>query len=135
MTKVLIAEDDALIALTLEMGLVSDGYEVCGVAPTIAKGVELAELHRPDFAVIDLHLAHGDDGRVLAEKLTRLGPIGIVFATGLLDPDRLAGGPRGGSLQKPYRPRDVVEALRAVEYMQRSGVPPEELPLGLQLVF
>ncbi|HVJ54149.1 MAG TPA: response regulator [Aliidongia sp.] len=134
MAKVLIAEDDALIAITLEMGLSMGGYEICGVVPTVAKGIELAERHQPDLAVIDLRLANHDDGRELAVALNRSRRVGIVFATGNLDLDQLAGGPGDICLQKPYRPADVVEALRAVERMIQTGELPARLPEGLHLI-
>ena len=42
MHKVLIAEDDLMIADMLEMSLVDSGYEVCGIARTVAEAVALA---------------------------------------------------------------------------------------------
>jgi DNA-binding response OmpR family regulator len=134
MAKVLIAEDDALIAATLEMGLSDSGYEVCGVAATIARAVEIAERHQPDLAVIDLNLARGEDGRELAARLNRSRRIGIAFATGDLEPRLLVGAPGEVCLEKPFRIRDIVEALRTVEHILREGAPPARLPPGLHLI-
>lgn len=55
--KVLIAEDDLLIADMVEDILVAHGYEVCGIARTVAEAVALGSLNRPDLAVLDLRLA------------------------------------------------------------------------------
>ena len=57
--KVLIAEDDLLMADMLEDALVDNGYEVCGIARTVEKAVELGEKHRPDLAILDLRLEGG----------------------------------------------------------------------------
>ena len=66
MKKVLIAEDNVLIADMLEDFLVSGGYEVCGIARTVDEAVALADLHKPDLAVLDFRLADGGYGRKLA---------------------------------------------------------------------
>ena len=58
-TKVLIVEDDLMIADSAEEVLVEYGYRVCGIARTIAEAVDLGFRHRPDIAVIDLRLADG----------------------------------------------------------------------------
>jgi response regulator of citrate/malate metabolism len=57
--KVLIAEDDLMIADIAEEILIEHGYEVCGIARTVAEAVTLAQQHKPDLAVLDLRLADG----------------------------------------------------------------------------
>ena len=57
MLKVLIAEDDLMLADLAEEILVDAGYEVCGIARTVAEAVALAQHHKPDLAVLDLRLA------------------------------------------------------------------------------
>ena len=52
MARVLIAEDDLMIADLLEETLVGHGYEVCGIARTVAKAIALGHLHSPDFAIL-----------------------------------------------------------------------------------
>src|SRR4051812_31780319 len=58
-TTVLIVEDDPLIALSLQMVLEDEGYEVCGVAATERQAISLGLTHRPDVAVVDVRLAEG----------------------------------------------------------------------------
>ena len=57
MPTVMIAEDDLIMADMLAETLVEGGYEVCGIAGTVEKAVELAERHKPDLAVLDIRLA------------------------------------------------------------------------------
>jgi CheY-like chemotaxis protein len=82
MLKVMIAEDDLVMADMLEDVLVAGGYEVCGIARTVEEGVELGELHKPDLAVLDVRLAGGDRGTDIAARLHRPGGPGILYATG-----------------------------------------------------
>ena len=60
MAKVIIAEDDLLIADLLEDVLVRAGYEVCGMASTVGETIALCNQLHPDLAVIDMRLADGD---------------------------------------------------------------------------
>jgi len=80
--KVLIAEDELMIADMAEEILVKHGYEVCGIARTVAEAVALARSHRPDLAVIDMRLADGGLGTEVAAQLGPLGRLGILYASG-----------------------------------------------------
>ncbi len=62
MPTVMIAEDDLLVADMLEEVLVNSGYDVCGIANTVDKAVELGERHKPDLAILDIRLAQGGLG-------------------------------------------------------------------------
>jgi DNA-binding response OmpR family regulator len=59
MPKVLIVEDDFMIADCLEEILVDAGYEVCGIAREVDEAIAMGKELRPDLAVIDLRLAAG----------------------------------------------------------------------------
>jgi CheY-like chemotaxis protein len=80
--KVLIAEDDLMIADIAEEILIEHGYEVCGIARTVAEAVVLAQHYKPDLAVLDLRLADGDLGTEIAAQLLPLGRLGALYATG-----------------------------------------------------
>ena len=81
MLKVMIAEDDLLLADMLEEVLVDNGYSVCGIARTVGKAVELAKRHKPDLAVLDIRLAEGGLGMEIAARMNRKG-MGVLYATG-----------------------------------------------------
>jgi len=82
MLKVLIAEDDLMIADMAEEILVEGGFEVCGIARTVTEGVALGRLHKPDLAVIDMRLADGGMGTEIAAQLSAFGRLGVLYATG-----------------------------------------------------
>jgi two-component system, response regulator PdtaR len=69
MTSVMIAEDDLFMADMLEEALAASGYEVCGIARTVEKAVELAERHKPDLAILDIRLANGGLGTDIPARL------------------------------------------------------------------
>jgi len=112
-TRVLVVEDEIMLALFLEDMLAEHGYEVAGVASRLEEGLARAEV--PDFAlaVLDVHL-NGQDVFPLADRLAEQG-LPFVFATGYGArgiPERHAGRP---VLQKPFLPDDLARALAGLE--------------------
>ena len=113
--RVLIVEDDMLIALDVEHALREAGYDVCGVACSEAEALELAERLRPEMAVVDISLGPGD-GRVVAKTLCGAYATKVLFATGQCDEvDGLEGTGAVACLPKPYQADIVPPALVAVE--------------------
>jgi DNA-binding response OmpR family regulator len=139
MLRVLIAEDDLMIADLIEETLVAHGYEVCGIASTVAEGIALGRLHQPDFAIIDMRLADGGLGTDLAFELDR-AHLGIVFALGILYAtgnislllQKVADG--DACLAKPYRPEDLMRSLKIVTDMIIFGIASPPFPRGFQLL-
>jgi len=128
MLKVMIAEDDLMMADMLEDVLVEGGYEVCGIARTVEKGVALGERHQPDLAVLDLLLAGGGLGTEIAARLNRQGQLGVLYATGNTGHTSLTRADGEACLGKPYRPEDVVRALKIVEEIVATGEASKPFP-------
>ena len=84
MPSVMIAEDDLFMADMLEEALAANGYDVCGIARTVEKAVELAEHYKPDLAVLDIRLADGGLGTDIPARLKNQGNMGA----GAPRPDR-----------------------------------------------
>jgi AmiR/NasT family two-component response regulator len=114
MLKVLIAEDDLLIASLAEEIIVEAGYEVCGVARTVAGAVELARKHKPDLAVIDLRLAERGCGSEIAAQLSDLPRLGVLYTSGDMLHAMLTTAGLHASIAKPYRSSDLVRGLEVV---------------------
>ncbi len=128
MLKVMIAEDDLIMADMLEDVLIRSGYEVCGIARTVDKAVELGEQHRPDLAILDLRLADGGIGTEIAARLNRHGSLGVLYASGNAGQMGLTKADGEACLGKPYRAVDVVRALEIVEQMVSTGEASRTLP-------
>ncbi len=108
--RVLVAEDEAIIALDLEFALRKLGCEVLGPTASVAHTLELLGRERPDAALLDLHLVDGHALRV-AETLRTI-EVPFILATGDA-PDELGHPalqlvPR---LEKPYRGDELRQAL------------------------
>ncbi len=135
MLKVVIAEDELLIADALEEALIENGYEVCGIARNVEQAVVLCELHLPDLAVLDVRLAKGDRGPEIARRLSSKGKIGVLYATG--DDARISTltfADGEASITKPYRTVDVVRALAIVREIATGGTAVPPFPTGFRLL-
>ncbi len=132
MTKrVLIVEDEALVALTLEDVLIEAGYVVCGVADRPTQALEIARVLEPELAIIDVRLADGGNGIVLAELLAAEMPVRMLFATGNPAEVRACASAGHGCLAKPFQAEALLAALAAVQFGSTSEIPGFfHLPLG-----
>jgi CheY-like chemotaxis protein len=95
--RVLVVEDEALVALQLEDMLSDLGCAVIGPAARVHQALDLLNGQRVDAAVLDLNVA-GELVYPVAEALTRRG-VPFIFATGY--------GASG--LTEPYRSRPVLQ--------------------------
>src|ERR1700722_4755344 len=107
MLKVLIAEDDLLIADMAEELLTDHGYEVCGIGRNVADTLTLARHHKPDLAILDMRLADGDLGTRIADELADVDRLGILYVTGNVAAVTSAAAHGHACLAKPYRTGDL----------------------------
>jgi CheY-like chemotaxis protein len=121
MSKVMIAEDDLLMADMLSDVLIDGGYEVCGIARTVDEAVELGKHHKPDLAVLDIRLADGGLGTDIPARLKNGGHMGVLYASGHSGQMGLTKANGEALLTKPYRPKDVLRAMTIVEQIVKTG--------------
>ena len=79
--RVLVVEDDFLIAMQTEIALTAAGFEVIGPATTAEEAVALAHEAQPSLAVMDIRLASSRDGIDAARQLYQDLAIRCIFAT------------------------------------------------------
>ncbi|MBB3312249.1 DNA-binding NarL/FixJ family response regulator [Rhizobium sp. BK196] len=117
--RVLIVEDEPLIALDLEMTIEDMGVHVAGLAADREAALRLAPL--ADIALVDVNLSDGATGPEIGRKLAEEHGISVVFMTA--NPEVVADGVRGalGVVQKPVMPRVVEQLLRYVA-ARRAGI-------------
>lgn len=132
--KVLVAEDDLLIADALEDVLARAGFEVCGIARTVSEAVELAEQYAPEFAVLDLRLAEGGVGTEIVERFPSSRRIGILYATGTTEQPSLTRTHGDALISKPYQPRDIIRALNIIRQIIDGDEPSLPFPPGFALL-
>jgi DNA-binding response OmpR family regulator len=133
MRKVLIVEDDPMVAGLLSEILVEGEYAVCGIARTVAEAVALVRLNSPDLAVIDLRLADGGLGTEVAAELGARGALGILYTTGATHVV-LTVKDGHARLAKPYRDTDLLRGLEIVAGMVSTGTASPPFPSGFQLL-
>jgi len=113
--RILVVEDDYLIALQVETALAEAGFHVVGVAASAEEATELAGAHQPDLVVMDIRLSGTRDGIDLAIELYRDYAIRCLFATAHADAQaRRRAEPADplGWLQKPYTMASLVGMVR-----------------------
>jgi CheY-like chemotaxis protein len=132
--KVLIAEDDLMIADMVEEILIADGYAVCGIARTVAEAVALGRRHRPDLAIIDMRLAGGGLGTEVAAQLRPMGRLGVLYASGNVELVMRSAADGDACIAKPYRFPDLLRALEIVADIVRVGVGSPPFPRGFNLL-
>lgn len=131
--RVLIVEDEFLVAANLEAALEDFGFTTVGIAPDLEAALELAA-EKPDLALVDIHLRDGQTGPVIAERLAREHGVAVLFVTA--NP-RMAIDTRApgiiGVLGKPCH-EDLIAA--ALEYAMgaKAGMPLPAPPSGLTLI-
>ena len=134
MLKVLIAEDDLIIADMAEEILVEGGYEVCGIARTVAEGLALGRRHKPDLALIDMRLADGGLGTEIAAQLSAFGRLGVLYATGNALHVMQNASEGDACIVKPYSTVDLLRALEVVADIVATGTASAPFPRGFELL-
>lgn len=112
---VLIVEDNAILSLDLAGLLEEWNYAVCGIAHSGNAALELAALHKPDLALVDVGLGGDMDGIDLAVVLRRDFALPSIIVTGALDSElaeRAKPARPVGFLSKPYMPGELERVLR-----------------------
>lgn len=123
--RVLIVEDEALVAMEIEWMLESGGNQAVGMADTHASAMAAAEEQRPDIALVDIQLAQGDSGLDVARSLKALD-IPVLFATGNCPGDRGAAVAIG-CLHKPLTDDTLAAGLDGARRVL-AGESPGRLP-------
>jgi two-component system, response regulator PdtaR len=107
--RILLVEDEAIVAVLFADLLVAMGHEVCAIEATEAGAVAAAIRCRPDLMIVDAHLMDGSGASAVAAIL-RAGFVPHVFVSG--DPLREQRFGLGSVvLQKPFRESDLVRAI------------------------
>jgi CheY-like chemotaxis protein len=112
--RVLIVEDEILIALELESLLQDLGHDVVGIAASSKDALAMGKDLKPDLAFVDIHLADGPTGVEVARRLGSEHQVAVLFMTANAKriPEDFAGA--WGMIAKPYTERGVREALAYV---------------------
>lgn len=124
--RILIVEDEFIVALNLRQ-IVSDmGFEVIGIAPDAATAERLAQ-EKPDLALVDLNLRDGHTGPQIGAKLSQEYGTSVLFLTA--NASQLGEGVTGtvGVVSKPVDEDSIEEVLEFL-VKHRVGQPASPPP-------
>ena len=107
--RVLVIEDDALIAMLLGELLAGMGHEVCATAASETDAVIAADRCGPDLMIVDAGLGRGS-GVSAVEEICRTGPLAHVFISGDAERVRLRQ-PDAVVVRKPFRQAELARAI------------------------
>ena len=131
--KVLVVEDQPILAMELELMLTDYDCEVVGLAMDQASALMLARRHEPDLAFVDVNLLDGLTGPQVAHDLVERHGAAVVFMTA--NPEQIPEGFSGalGVVCKPFDEstlRDVVDFARRFRTSGDVSCPPRRLKLA-----
>jgi DNA-binding response OmpR family regulator len=132
MLKILIVEDDLMLADFAEELLVEHGYKVSGIARTVGDAVARIRHSTPDLVILDLRLADGGLGTEVAAQLVEHSRPGILYVTGNMSQVVLTHG--DACLAKPYRSVDLLRGLQIVAEIVATGKAQPPFPQGFHLL-
>jgi len=112
--RLLIVEDESLVARDIENMAVSQGYEVCGIASSGDQCLEIATRCQPDIILMDIIIKGSLDGISVAEKIWRSYRIPVIFVTAYADEQTLKRAKiteAFGYIIKPFDERELKVAI------------------------
>lgn len=124
---VLVVEDEALAAFSLEAVLEDAGHRVVGPARSSGEAITLARDRRPDLALVDINLEAEGSGITLARQLLTELRMPVIFTTGQTRLARENADCAIGMITKPFDPAEVPDVLIYVAALIR-GDSPAQLP-------
>lgn len=122
--NILIVEDEVIVAKALEMLLEEAGYNVCGIAVSVIKAMEIIEAKKPELVLLDIYLKGNLSGIDLAETLNEKN-IAFVYLSANSNQSVLEAAKKTkpyGFMVKPFREQDVLIALDIARERHRDNV-------------
>jgi CheY-like chemotaxis protein len=115
-SKILIVEDEGIVALDLESRLRGMGYAVVGVADSGGEAIQKAIETRPDLVLMDIRLKGDVDGIEAAEVMRARFDVPVIYLTALVDEDTMRRAKAThpcGFIAKPFEEDELRDAIEA----------------------
>ena len=129
--RILVVEDEAIIALCIGMTLEKAGHEVMGPVNSLNGCLDLLQVGVPDLALIDINLEFGKNGVDVARELQKKAIMSLFVSAVELESagDKAAAL---GCLHKPFAAQSLIESVEIASGIKR-GRQPNRMPEGLEL--
>ncbi|WP_427501240.1 two-component system response regulator [Methylomonas sp. MED-D] len=118
-SKILIVEDEGIIAMDIRRQLEGFGYQVVATAFSGGQAITLANQHKPDLVMMDIVLKGEMDGISAAQAIVESLRIPVIFLTAYSDSATLARAKATGAygyLVKPFRPDELHASIEVALY-------------------
>jgi signal transduction histidine kinase len=128
--KILIVEDELLLAANMEEILQENGHTVVQICPTVGKAALAFAKYSPDLVLLDIRLQGNESGIDLSERLRKYSSVPIVFVTANSDEKTLQSALKTnpyGYLIKPVNEKDLITTISIA--INRHSVEQERLEL------
>lgn len=113
--RILIVEDERIVAFNLQQRLAHMGYEVPGVAASGAEGLDMIERLAPDLVLMDIHIEGDMDGIDVAAKLMESPTVPVIYLTAYSEDSTLERARKTkpyGYLIKPFSERELHATIQ-----------------------
>lgn len=130
--RILIVEDDPLIAMSLTWELEHAGHEVIGPAFTVESAVPLARIHLVELALLDIDLQQRGEGIELARRMRQMD-IPTLFVSAQSHAAHEHSALAMGYISKPYNPADIAGSIDVIDAMVHGRKPSPPVPASLEL--
>src|SRR5271165_6987822 len=120
--RIMIVEDEALIAADLEQRLIGLGYDVVAIADSAVTALPLIEAHLPDLLLVDIRIRGSIDGIALASHIKQQFKLPVIFLTAHADASTLQRAKLAepfGYLVKPIGTASLPSSIEIALYKHK----------------
>ena len=114
--KILVVEDEGVIAMNVKMALMRNGYEVLPIAMSAETALIMTAQYHPDLVLMDIRIRGDKDGIDTATLMSEHYNIPIIYTTAHYDEDTVQRAKKtehAGYLIKPYREKNLIEMIES----------------------
>ncbi|SEQ86598.1 two component transcriptional regulator, LytTR family [Hyunsoonleella jejuensis] len=126
-TKILIVEDEMVIAANISLQLTELGYEITGIVPRGEDALKQIEVNTPDILLLDINLKGTLDGIETAKAMQKNHNIPIIYLTANIDDEHFNRAKTThpyGFIAKPFKKLDLQRTIE----LTLSQISSEEKP-------
>jgi DNA-binding NarL/FixJ family response regulator len=117
--RVLIVEDEPVIASDIELTLTGDDYQVAGIAYSSTRALDMIHRFKPDIVLLDIAIKGDKDGIDIGQILTDTYRIPFIYITSFSNKETLERAKATlpfGYIVKPFKDRDIISAIEIAIY-------------------
>lgn len=122
--KILIVEDESLVAYDLKLILTRAGYKVCGIADSVPEALEIIDEQKPEMVLLDIFLKGSLNGIDLAKVLTSKNIAFVYLSANFQESilERAKATQPYGFLVKPFREKELLITLDVAFYRHQNSI-------------